>query len=78
MIKNFFTIKNNRTSLAVDKAISEETESDKDKVLFQMPVDSNGEIIITPAESVNNHSHQEAFRQLLKENDSLIKKLSQR
>jgi hypothetical protein len=51
---------------------------DEDTALFQITVDPNGGILIQSVKAANDNLHQEAFRQVLKENDALMKRLSKR
>lgn len=77
MIKSLILYGNSR-ALVIEKAILLAAGLDEDKALFQITVDPNGGLLIQSVESVNNSLHQECFGQVLKENDALMKKLSNR
>ncbi len=68
MIKSLIHHGNSR-ALLIDKATLEAAGLDEDKALFQITVNPNGGIVIL---------HKETFRQALKENDALIKRLAKR
>ena len=77
MIKSLIRHGNSR-ALVIDKALLQAAGLDEDKALFQITVDPNGGILIQSVKAVNDQLHQEAFRQVLKENDALMKRLSKR
>ncbi len=77
MIKSLIHHGNSR-ALVIDKAFLQAAGLDEDKALFQMTIDPNGGILIQSVKAVNSDLHDEAFRQLLKENDALMKRLSKR
>lgn len=68
----------NSRALVIDKALLQAAGLDEDKVLFQFIVDPNGGLIIQSVEAVNEDLHKKAFREVLKENDALMKRLSKR
>jgi len=68
----------NSRALVIDKALLQAAGLDEDKALFQITIDPNGGILIQSVKSVNEKLHKEAFRQILKENDTLLKRLSKR
>jgi hypothetical protein len=65
----------NSRALLIDKLL-QAAGLDEDPALFQITIDPNGGIIIQSVKAVNENLHNEAFRQVLKENDDLIKRLS--
>ena len=77
MIKSLIHHGNSR-ALVIDKSILQAAGLDEDKALFQITVDPNGGILIQSVKAVNDDLHKEAFRQVLKENDALMKRLSKR
>jgi len=77
MIKSLIRHGNSR-ALVIDKALLQAAGLDEDKALFQITVDPNGGILIQSVKAVNDNLHQEAFREVLKENDALMKRLSKR
>ena len=77
MIKSLIRHGNSR-ALVIDKTLLQAAGLDKDKALFQITVDPNGGILIQSVKTVNDNLHQEAFREVLKENDALMKRLSKR
>jgi len=77
MIKSLIHHGNSR-ALVIDKALLQAAGLDEDKALFQITIDPNGGILIQSVKAVNDNLHQEAFRQVLKENDALMKRLSKR
>lgn len=77
MIKSLIHHGNSR-ALVIDKALLQAAGLDEDKALFQITIDPNGGILIQSVKSVNENLHKEAFRQIMKENDALLKRLSKR
>jgi antitoxin component of MazEF toxin-antitoxin module len=77
MIKSLIHHGNSR-ALVIDKALLQAAGLDEDTALFQITVDPNGGILIQSVKAANDNLHQEAFRQVLKENDALMKRLSKR
>lgn len=77
MIKPLIQHGNSR-ALVIDKALLLAAGLDEDKALFQITVDPNGGILIQSVKSANAKLHKKAFREVLKENDSLMKRLSKR
>lgn len=77
MIKSLIHHGNSR-ALVIDKALLQAAGLDEDKALFQITIDPNGGLIIQSVKAANDNLHQEAFRQVLKENDALMKRLSKR
>jgi antitoxin component of MazEF toxin-antitoxin module len=77
MIKSLIRHGNSR-ALVIDKALLRAAGLDEDTALFQITIDPNGGILIQSVKAVNENLHQEAFRQVLKENDALMKRLSKR
>lgn len=77
MIKSLIHHGNSR-ALVIDKALLQAAGLDEDKALFQITVDPNGGILIQSVKAVNENLHQESFRQVLRENDALMKRLSKR
>ncbi|MBS0622800.1 MAG: hypothetical protein JSR80_07580 [Verrucomicrobia bacterium] len=68
----------NSRALVIDKAILQAAGLDEDKALFQITIDPNGGILIQSVKAVSDTLHQKAFREVLKENDALMKRLSDR
>jgi antitoxin component of MazEF toxin-antitoxin module len=68
----------NSRALVIDKAFLQAAGLDEDTALFQITIDPNGGIIIQSVQATNVDLHKEAFRQILKENDALMKRLSKR
>ena len=66
----------NSKALVIDKALLQAAGLDEDTALFQITINPNGGILIQSVEAVNDNLHKEAFRQVLKENDALMKRLS--
>lgn len=77
MIKSL-TQHGNSRAIIIDKAILQAAGLDEDKALFQITVDPNGGIIIQSVKAVNEDLHKKALREILKENDALMKRLSKR
>lgn len=77
MIKSLIHHGNSR-ALVIDKALLQAAGLDEDKALFQITIDPNGGILIQSVKSINEKLHKESFRQILKENDALLKRLSKR
>ncbi|MGD0665822.1 MAG: hypothetical protein ABSA17_08895 [Rhabdochlamydiaceae bacterium] len=77
MIKSLIHHGNSR-ALVIDKAILQAAGLDEDKALFQITVDPNGGILIQSVKATDENLHKETFRQVLKENDALMKRLSKR
>lgn len=77
MIKSLIHHGNSR-ALIIDRALLQAAGLDEDKALFQITVDPNGGILIQSVKAVNDNLHQEAFREVLRENDALMKRLSKR
>lgn len=68
----------NSRALVIDKAILQAAGLDEDTALFQITIDPSGGILIQSVKAVNEDLHKESFRQVLKENDTLMKRLSDR
>jgi antitoxin component of MazEF toxin-antitoxin module len=64
----------NSMALVIDKAILQAAGLDEDTALFQITVDPNGGIVIQSVKAMNENLHKKAFREVLKENDALMKK----
>jgi antitoxin component of MazEF toxin-antitoxin module len=77
MIKSLIHHGNSR-ALVIDKALLLAAGLNEDEALFQITVDPNGGLLIQSVKAINDNLHQEAFRQVLKENDALMKRLSDR
>jgi len=77
MIKSLIHHGNSR-AIVIDKALLQAAGLDEDKALFQITVDPNGGLLIQSVSAVNENFHKETFRQVLKENDALMKRLSKR
>lgn len=77
MIKSLIRHGNSR-ALVIDKALLQAAGLEEDTALFQITVDLNRGIPIQSIKAVNDNLHQEIFRQVLKENDSLVGRLSKR
>jgi antitoxin component of MazEF toxin-antitoxin module len=77
MIKSLVRHGNNR-ALVIDKALLQAAGLDEDKALFQITIDPNGGVLIRSVKIVNDDQHKETFRQVLQENDALMKRLSKR
>lgn len=68
----------NSKAIVIDKAILLAAGLDEDTALFQITVDPNGGIVIQSVKTDNDTLYKKAFREVLKENDILMKRLSQR
>ncbi len=68
----------NSRALVIDKSLLEAAGLDADSALFQIALDPNGGLTIQSVKAVNEDFHKKAFREVLKENDSLMKRLSKR
>ena len=77
MIKSLIQHGNSR-ALVIDKAILQAAGLDENNALFQITIDPNGGILIQSVKSPNESLHKKAFREVLKENNSLMKRLSKR
>lgn len=77
MIKSLIHHGNSR-ALVIDKALLQAAGLDEDTALFQIVVDPNGGITIQSVKAINDSLHKKAFREVLKENDALIKRLAKR
>ena len=77
MIKQLIHHGNSR-AIVIDKALLEAAHLDPDSALFQIVVNPNGGITIQSVEAVNTKLHKKAFREVLKENNGLMKRLAQR
>lgn len=77
MIKSLVHHGNSR-ALLIDKSILQAAGLDEDKALFQITVDPNGGLLIQSVTAINEDLHKKAFREVLKENDALMKRLSDR
>lgn len=77
MIKPLIQHGNSR-ALVIDKALLQAAGLDENNALFQITIDPNGGILIQSVKATNGNLHKEAFRQVLKENDALMKRLSKR
>ncbi len=77
MIKSLIHHGNSR-ALIIDQELLKAAGLNGDTALFQITIDPNGGLLIQSVEAVNNDLHQETFRQLLKEHDALMKRLSKR
>ena len=77
MIKSLIHHGNSR-ALVIDKALLQAAGLDEDTALFQITIDPNGGILIQSVKAIDNQLHEEAFKQMLKENDALMKRLADR
>ncbi len=77
MIKSLIHHGNSR-ALIIDKSILEAAGLDADKALFQVILGPDGGILIQSVKAVNEDLHKKTFREVLKENDALMKRLSKR
>lgn len=77
MLKSLIKHGNSR-AIVIDKAILQAAGLDEETALFQIIVDPNGGIIIQSVKGVNDDIHKKAFREVLKENDELMKRLAKR
>lgn len=68
----------NTRALVIDKAILQAAGLDEDTVLFLITVNPSGGISIQSVEASSVNLHKEAFREVLKENEALMKRLSKR
>lgn len=75
MIKSLIHYGNSR-ALVLDRALLQAAGLDEDNALFQIIVDPNGGILIQSVKATDDGIHKETFRQVLEENDLLIKRLS--
>jgi antitoxin component of MazEF toxin-antitoxin module len=76
MIKSLIRHGNSK-ALVIDKSILQAAGLD-DNALFQITVDPNGGLFIQSVKAVNEGLHKKAVREVLKENDALMKRLSKR
>ena len=67
----------NSRALVIDKALLQAAGLDEN-ALFQITVDPNGGILIQSVKAANSDLHKAVFREVLKENDALMKRLSKR
>ncbi len=77
MIKQLIKHGNN-SALVIDKALLDAAGLSEKTAWFQITVDPNGGITIQSVKAVNPDLHKKAFRDVLKENDDLLKRLSKR
>lgn len=77
MIKHLIHHGNSR-ALVIDRSILQAAGLDEDSALFQITVDPNGGIIIQSVQPTHKELNDKAFREVLKENDSLMKRLAKR
>jgi len=77
MIKSLVPHGNSR-ALVIDKSILLAAGLDENKALFQITVDPNGGLLIQSVTAINEDLHKKAFREVLKEHDALMKRLSKR
>jgi antitoxin component of MazEF toxin-antitoxin module len=75
MIKSLIHYGNSR-ALVIDRALLQAAGLDEDNTLFQITVDPNGGILIRSVKADDDSLHRETFRQVLEENDDLMKRLS--
>ncbi len=68
----------NSKAIVIDKAILLAAGLDEDTALFQITVDPNGGIVIQSVKTDNDTLYKKAFREVLEENDLLMKRLSNR
>ncbi len=77
MIKSLIKHGNSK-ALVIDKALLHAAGLDEEKALFQVTVDPDGGLLIQSVKAVNEELHEKAVREVLKENDALLKRLSKR
>lgn len=77
MIKSLIQHGNSK-ALVIDRAILQAAGLNEEEALFQITVNPNGGIIIQSIKSVDENLNKKAFREVLKENDALMKRLSKR
>lgn len=77
MIKQLIHHGNSR-ALVIDKATLQSAGLDEDNALFQIIVNPDGGIFIQSVEATNSEMHKKNFREVLRENDNLMKRLSKR
>jgi len=77
MIKSLIHHGNSR-ALVISKEILQAAGLNADKALFQITVDPYGGITIQSVKAANDDLHKKAFREVLKENDILMKRLAKR
>ncbi|MEK7339676.1 MAG: hypothetical protein WBD50_08645 [Candidatus Rhabdochlamydia sp.] len=68
----------NSKALVIDKALLQAAGLDEDTALFQITIDPNGGLVIQSVKTDNDSLHKKAFREVLKENDALMKRLAKR
>lgn len=66
----------NSHALVISLETLKAAELDPDSTLFNISVNPNGGIIIQSVESVDENLHKKTFRETLKENDALMKRLA--
>ncbi len=68
----------NSKALVIDKALLQAAGLDEDTALFQIIIDPNGGLVIQSVKTDNDSLHKKAFREVLNENDALMKRLAKR
>lgn len=68
----------NSKALVIDKALLQAAGLDEDTALFQITIDPSGGLVIQSVKTDNNSLHKKAFREVLEENDVLMKRLAKR
>ncbi|PWU13821.1 MAG: hypothetical protein C5B45_05505 [Chlamydiae bacterium] len=68
----------NSKALVIDKALLQAAGLDEDTALFQITIDPNGGLVIQSVKTDNDALKEKAFREVLEENDILMKRLAKR
>ena len=77
MIKHLIHHGNSR-ALVIDRSLLQAAGLDEDSALFQITIDPNGGLIIQSIKPTHKELNDKAFREVLKENDTLMKRLAKR
>ncbi|KAG6558980.1 hypothetical protein RHABOEDO_000987 [Candidatus Rhabdochlamydia oedothoracis] len=77
MIKKLIRHGNSKV-LVIDKALLQAAGLDEDTALFQITIDPSGGLVIQSMKTDNDSLHKKAFREVLEENDVLMKRLAER
>jgi|GEM_PF-602698 len=77
MVIKQLTKSGNSKALVIDKTLLQAAGLDEN-ALFQIVINPNGGMLIQSVETTNEKLVESAFRQVMKENDTLLKKLKDR
>lgn len=76
IIKGLIQLGNSK-ALVIEKTLLEAAGLDE-TALFQIIIDPRGRLIIQSVKPINENPHKKAFREALKENEELLKRLAKR